>query len=94
MLGRKPKIYTVQDFFVRPLLVHVEVCNLISITALTSKGVICPKSDITYMSQKIFFKLIYLFIHLVLEKWEGREKERQRNISVWLFLMCPHPGTW
>ena len=34
------------------------------------------------------FKKNYLF----LERGEGREKERGRNISVWLPLTCPHTG--
>ena len=34
------------------------------------------------------------FIYLLLEKGEGREKERERNINVWLPLMCPLLGTW
>ena len=38
-----------------------------------------------------FFKdIIYLF----LEKGEGREKERERNINVWFPLMHPLLGTW
>ena len=37
-----------------------------------------------------FFKRFYLF----LERLEGREKERERNINVWLPLMCPLLGTW
>ena len=37
-----------------------------------------------------FFKLINLF----LERWEGREKERERNINVWVPLACPLLGTW
>ena len=43
-----------------------------------------------------FFKLIFLkdFIYLFLERVEGREKERVRNINVRLPLMCPHLGTW
>ena len=37
-----------------------------------------------------FFKdVIYLF----LEKGEVREKERERNIDVWLPLACPQLGT-
>ena len=36
-----------------------------------------------------FFERFYLF----LERREGREKERERNINVWLPLMCPQPGT-
>ena len=34
------------------------------------------------------------FIHLFLERGEGTEKERERNISVWLPLMRPLVGTW
>ena len=32
------------------------------------------------------------FIYLFLEK--GREKDRERNVNVWLPLMCPQLGTW
>ena len=32
------------------------------------------------------------FIYLFLETGEGREKERERNISVWLPLMFPTTG--
>ena len=34
------------------------------------------------------------FIYLILERGEGREKERERNIIVWLPLICPLLGTW
>ena len=34
------------------------------------------------------------FIYLFLEKGEGREKERERNISVWLPLTWPPLGPW
>ena len=37
-----------------------------------------------------FFKKI-LFI-LFLDRGEGKEKERERNIDVWLPLMCPYWG--
>ena len=37
-----------------------------------------------------FFKNIYLF----LDRREGREKERKRNINLWLPLMSPLLGTW
>ena len=37
------------------------------------------------------FFLIYL---LFLEIGEGREKERERNINVWLPPVCPPLGTW
>ena len=33
------------------------------------------------------------FIYLLLQRG-GREKERKRNITVWLPLMCPLLGTW
>ena len=39
----------------------------------------------------LFFKD---FIYLFLERGKGREKERQRNINVWLPLSCPLLGTW
>ena len=39
-----------------------------------------------------FFKKI-LFI-LFLERREGKEKERERNINVWLPLAHPLLGTW
>ena len=38
---------------------------------------------------RVFKKRFYLF----LDRWEGWEKERERNISMWLPLMCPLPGT-
>ena len=42
--------------------------------------------------QRYFLKdfIYYLF----LERGEGREKERERNINVWLPLACPLLGTW
>ena len=41
--------------------------------------------------------MIYLFfnkdfIYLFLERGEGKEKERERNIEVWLPLLCPQLG--
>ena len=44
-----------------------------------------------------FFHLAYFlkdFIYLFLERGEGREKERERNINVWLPLTHPPLGTW
>ena len=40
---------------------------------------------------KFFFKG---FIYLFLERGEGWEKERERNINVWLPLARPLLGTW
>ena len=34
------------------------------------------------------------FIYLFLERREGREKEMERNIDVWLPLARPLLGTW
>ena len=33
-------------------------------------------------------------MYLFLERGEGREKERERNFSVWLPLTHPQLGTW
>ena len=46
-----------------------------------------------------FFFSFFFKIFLFLERGEGREKERERNISVWekhqLVASCtPQPGTW
>ena len=32
------------------------------------------------------------FIYLLLDRGEGREKEEERNINVWLPFSCPTPG--
>ena len=34
------------------------------------------------------------FIYLLLDRWEGREKERERNNNVWLSLTGPLLGAW
>ena len=34
------------------------------------------------------------FTYLFLEREERWEKEREKNINVWLPLACPLPGTW
>ena len=43
-----------------------------------------------FFDKGLFFKIIYLFS----ERGEGREKERESNISVWLPLACPQLGIW
>ena len=50
------------------------------------EGLLSPKSDFF-----IFFKG---FIYLFLERRDKREKERERNINVWMPLVCPLQGTW
>ena len=49
------------------------------------------KSSYFHQWKKIFFKD---FIYLFLERGEGREKDRKRNISVWWPLTWPQLGTW
>ena len=36
----------------------------------------------------------FVFLFAFLDRREGREKERERNINVWLLLECSPPGTW
>ena len=38
--------------------------------------------------------LKHSFLLLILERWEGKEKERERHINVWLPLTPPVLGTW
>ena len=42
----------------------------------------------------IFKYFLKDFIYLFLERGEGRETERERNINVWLPLMHPLLGAW
>ena len=59
------------------------------------------KSFSTFKSQRLNFLLIWfvsflficLFVYLFLERVEGREKERERNINMWLPLVHPLLGT-
>ena len=39
------------------------------------------------------FKNVFYFI-LFLERRERREKERERNINMWLLLVCPLLSIW
>ena len=41
----------------------------------------------------LFFFFLKDFIYLFLDRGEGRETERERNINVWLPLMCSALGT-
>ena len=49
-------------------------------------------SDFIYLGPLSLF--LKDFIYLFLERGEGNEKERERNINVWLPLTCPLLGTW
>ena len=46
---------------------------------------------IPYSSLIIYF--LKGFMYLFLERGEGREKEKEGNIDVWLLLTCPQQGT-
>ena len=51
---------------------------------------ICSHGTLVY-SLFFFFKILFI---LFLDREEWREKEKERNISVWLPLMHPLLGTW
>ena len=46
-----------------------------------------------FYRKKIFFLFSFSNIYLFFEE-EGRVKERERNINVWLPLTWPRLGTW
>ena len=51
----------------------------------------CKENEIEKIPFYLFFKdCIYLF----LERGEGREKQRKRNISMSLPVVCPRLGPW
>ena len=50
----------------------------------------CFFFSLSHLVFKFFFKD---FIYLFLEREEGTEKERERNISVWVPPACPPQGT-
>ena len=53
------------------------------------------RDRIFHSFKKYFNWLMYLLINLfILERGEGKEKERERNISVWLPLTCPLLRAW
>ena len=53
---------------------------------------IFPKNQMGRRNIQSFFFLRILYNYI----WKeiGREKKRERNINVWLALMCPLLGTW
>ena len=51
------------------------------------------KIIITPITPEVLFLKNY-FIYLFLERGEGKEEERERNINVWLPLARPQMGTW
>ena len=47
-----------------------------------------------YFKEESPFFQDFFYFYLILERREGREKERERNINVWFTLMWPPLGTW
>ena len=71
--------------------------NILRYRIIVSKIMdIFKTSDIEVPDIFSYFILFFLkyFIYLFLEREEGREKERERNINVWLPLTWPPLGTW
>ena len=64
-------------------------------TWVNQKQIIFPivVKEIKMKSFLNFFLKNY-FIYLLLERGEGREKEKERSINVWLSLLCPLLGAW
>ena len=54
--------------------------------SLRSIQLLCSPSIYLFIYLDFFKKLLFV------ERGEGREKERKRNISVWLCLVCPCQG--
>ena len=57
---------------------------------LNKKGI---HEDVMF-EENFFYSFLEDFIYLFLERGEGREKERERNINVWLPVTHPLLGTW
>ena len=51
-----------------------------------------PQQSGRILNHFILFYFILKRFYLLLHEGEGREKERERNIHVWLPLACPPPG--
>ena len=64
----------------------------VSVTARSSFTTTVRNVSFTDLTFSLFFKRFYLFIFL--ERGDGKEKERERNISMWLPPKHPPSGTW
>ena len=59
---------------------------------IVGKNKNCINNIIKYA---FFYNLVLKdFIYLFIQRGQGRAKERERNINVWLPLMCPLLGIW
>ena len=77
---------TIAVWYECPLLNHKYIGHIIDFILL-----VMPHSKVESDGLILFFKD---FVYLFLERGERREKERERNISVWLPLMRPLLGIW
>ena len=58
--------------------------------ALGLFSLVCFSFFLSFFFKKIFLQTLFIYF----QRGEGKERERKRNISVWLPLMYPHLGTW
>ena len=82
------------------LLFHLLLRSLIALVCVLTGDQTCHlgvpgqrSNQLDYMARAggpIFF--LKILFHLFLERGEGREKERERNINMWLPLACPLLG--
>ena len=100
MTGKFPLYNSLFFFF------QVEYCfrlgSLITCQAVITENLSSIRACEKVVSENVYFIYLFLtpnifkkyFIHLFLERGEGREEERERNIHVWLPLVCSLLGTW
>ena len=62
----------------------------------TSNTSVCLSWTIASSVNINLMLLIFLkdFVYFFLQRGERREEKRERNIIIWLPLVCPHLGTW
>ena len=72
---------------------EIRVLTCLCVYFRLCKGLIFPNKNVNLFKIVVdsFFKD---FVYLLLERGEGKEKERERNVSVWLPLMRPLLGNW
>ena len=59
---------------------------------MIASSLLLLSSSLSHLCTVSFF--LKDLINLFVERGEGREKERKRNINVWWPLACLLPGTW
>ena len=94
--GRKPAL--LHSFDSLSLLIHLCTYSLVNalfhacIHSITYACTNLLISD-SLVKQKLASTPFKDFIYLFLDRGVGRKEERERNINVWLPVMCPTPGT-